>query len=557
MKQKVDKSRNKIKVQDWKKYRPESFSPTDAYYIKVASAIYKEIRSLMDTEPSVWSKECLKEIAIAAASYLEDTVSGLGIFQSFREKHKELYDTYIPFYMRNPFTPESCEDKDKTVVECKESRKYDPSCDYTEDADNFQDVLFLIWYITCVNYADSGIVFPQNLNILFIAYKVFDILSMEYEKAPPNTEYAKYFARIPDHADPAWMRPFCFTIASRNYLYGPDILTRFEKYTANEKSESESVNMPQHMYRYLSETVFSLKVRSRLLTLNIFEIADGIARHHPCYHPDVFRIDPEYFVFSQFKIIAVHETNVEIEHSATGSIIDVELYSFPDPSTIKPQQHVSLGVLKKDTHWYFCGISIIHTRDAEPSSSDELAVSAEKCLLDETTEQSVWDMLGSMHKVFRELHGQNLLFLTPQEAEKTTGQFFRMHTDKMRAEKNMERLKNYPDFTFGAHMLADSDNMIVYFNPKSGIELYPHIAQSIKAENNPFFEAVSEDILFELVYNVDFSTEFYHEIMQLLVSNKSLQDVDVYDWFTLDDFDFLKRFYSPMSYKSKPNMHIV
>ncbi len=162
-----------------------------------------------------------------------------------------------------------------------------------------------------------------------------------------------------------------------------------------------------------------------------------------------------------------------------------------------------------------------------------------------------------MHKVFRELHGQNLLFLTPQEAEKTTGQFFRMHTDKMRAEKNMERLKNYPDFTFSAHMLADSDNMIVYFNPKSGIELYPHIAQSIKAENNPFFEAVSEDILFELVYNVDFSTEFYHEIMQLLVSNKSLQDVDVYDWFTLDDFDFLKRFYSPMSYKSKPNMHIV
>ena len=219
MKKKADKSRNKIKVPDWRKYRPEnSFSPTDSYYIKIASTIYKEIRPMIDDGSLVWSKECLKDIAIASASYLEDVVSGLGIFKSFQKKHKELYNTHIPFYTRAPFFPEDFEGKERDESV--------PDCDYEEDTINFQDVRFLIWYITCVNYVDSGIVFPQNLKILFMAYKVFDLLSKEYDNAPSNTEYAKLFAGIPEHADPIWIRKFCFNIVSRNYLYGPDILKR-------------------------------------------------------------------------------------------------------------------------------------------------------------------------------------------------------------------------------------------------------------------------------------------------------------------------------------------
>ncbi|WP_420832875.1 DUF3843 family protein [Treponema putidum] len=257
--------------------------------MRLASAVYKEIRLLIDDGSPVWSKECLKDIAIVSASYLEDVVSGLGIFKSFRKKHKELYNTHIPFCTRDSFFPEDFEGEYGEVST--------QDCDYEEDNINFQDVRFLIWYITCVNYAVSGVVFPQNLKILFMAYKVFDLLSKEYDNAPSNTEYAKLFAGIPEHADPIWMRSFCFNIASRNYLYGPDILKRFEKYTENDKKNAESFNMSQHMYHYLGEKVFSLKVRSRLLVLNIFEITDSIACHHSSYNSELFKIDPDYFVF--------------------------------------------------------------------------------------------------------------------------------------------------------------------------------------------------------------------------------------------------------------------
>ena len=64
----IDKSRNKIKVLDWKKYRPEGFnSVSDSYYVKLSSKIYKELLSLSpDTE--VWTKECIREISIISSS---------------------------------------------------------------------------------------------------------------------------------------------------------------------------------------------------------------------------------------------------------------------------------------------------------------------------------------------------------------------------------------------------------------------------------------------------------------------------------------------------------
>jgi hypothetical protein len=552
MKKKADKSRNKIKVPDWRKYRPEnSLASTDSYYIKLASTVYKELRSVVDGDPSLWSKACLKDISIAAASYLEDTVSGLGIFKSFREKHKELYDTCIPFYTRAPFFMEDFED------ECKDDDEHESHRDYEEDTINFQDVLFLIWYIVCVHYADSGIIFPQNLKILLMGYKIFDVLYMEYEDAPSNIEYAKLFAHIPEQADPIWMRKFCFNIASRNYLYGPDIVKRFEKYTENDKKGAQSINMSQSMYHYLSETVFSLEVRSRLLALDIFEITDRIARCHPSYHSELFKIDPYYFVFSTFKIIAVHETEVELEHTATGCVIAVELSSFTDMRPIEPQQYVSLGVLKKGTQWYFCGILIAHTGISESSSKNEMQKSREKCRLDQAAEQSRTDMVQNMHKAFVELYGRELVFLTPQEAGTFTGKFFRAYNDKIAAEKKPDELKDCPEPIFNDLNFSEAKNVTVYFNPKSGIELYPNIASDIKAEDNPFFESLSEDALFALVYQPDYSTEFYHEIIKLLLLKNSLRDTERYNRFTFGEFDFLKRFYSTKGYKSESNMYSV
>ncbi|MGI5065371.1 hypothetical protein [Treponema putidum] len=214
-------------------------------------------------------------------------------------------------------------------------------------------------------------------------------------------------------------------------------------------------------------------------------------------------------------------------------------------------------MLKKDKQWYFCGMMIAHTCVPEFSSSGGMKASREKCRLDKAAEESTSDMLQNMYKTFIELYGQELVFLTPQESEKFTGKFFSGYNDKIVAEKGTDKLKALPTPIFDELNFSDTENLVVYFNQKSGIELYPNIALDIKAEGNPFFEKLSEDVLFALVYNSDYSTEFYHEIIKLLLLKNSLKDIELYNQFNFDEFDFLKRFYSSNGYKSEPHMYFV
>lgn len=139
----------------------------------------------------------------------------------------------------------------------------------------------------------------------------------------------------------------------------------------------------------------------------------------------------------------MHETEVELEHSATGCIIAVELSSFSDMRAIQPQRYVSLGVLKKDTQWYFCGILIGHSEVSASSSKNGMQESREHCRLDKVAEQSMSDMLQNMHEGFVELYGRELVFLSPQEAGKFTGKFFRAYNDKIAAEKRLRCNKGY------------------------------------------------------------------------------------------------------------------
>lgn len=486
---------------------------------------------------------------------MEDTVSGLGIFKSFRGKYKELCGKDIPFYMNDGFLTGFFSDGDED--EC--DTEYRSECEYGEDTINFQDILFLIWYLVWVNCLDAGLVFPQNLKILLMAYKIFDLLCAAYENAPSNAEYGKVFSRIPIHADPAYLRAFCFQFASGNYLYGPDILQRFESYKNNTKDDAVSSDMPNHTYEYLNKAVFSLKSRSRLLTLDIFEITDRIARYHPFYQPDRFRIDSNSFIFSVFKVLAVNEDWVKLEHVGTGCIIDVVASSFPDMTNIKLHHQIACGVLKKDTYWYFCSIMIALQRDIDTFTVDSEQATAYKCRMDEQAAQLLQSILQSMYKTFIELYGKNMLFLPRQEAEKVTGAFFAVHNAKLKAEKDCGALQeqDLPNPVFEDIHISDAENVTVYFNPKSGFELYSNIADTMEVEGNPFFAAFSEDVVFKLIYDSDFSTEFCHEIISLLLQKDTLKDSTQYKGLTFDDFDFFKRFCNPDSYKSPPHIFLV
>lgn len=66
-------------------------------------------------------------------------------------------------------------------------------------------------------------------------------------------------------------------MATKNYLYGIDLLPRVVEMNDNIQSDDyDDENKVQTTY--LGETLFSFKMRSKLLSMSIFEITVRIAR---------------------------------------------------------------------------------------------------------------------------------------------------------------------------------------------------------------------------------------------------------------------------------------
>lgn len=132
---------------------------SDYYYIKLARKLYELIRFSEIGRDEGWV--LCEHFAMAATYYFEDVVSGVGIWQTFTSKHKELYGKYLPFY-----------DLDE---------------EYYQDEINFEDICFLMWMIL-QKEKKGTFLNPENPFLIKMASMVYNVLDAEFEKAPINTE---------------------------------------------------------------------------------------------------------------------------------------------------------------------------------------------------------------------------------------------------------------------------------------------------------------------------------------------------------------------------------
>lgn len=523
----IDKSRNKIKVLDWKKYRPEGFnSVSDSYYVKLSSRIYKELLAF-SPDTAVWTKECVREISIVSSSYLEDVVSNLGIFKSFRDKHEELYGSKLPFFKTGK--------------------------DYFEDAVNYVDVLFLVWYISSLHIFTDGFLFPFGGTVIDLADIIYDILEDEYDDAPINKTYSEIFEAL-ETDDPAIMRLACFEIARSNYLYGPDIISRFKDYLDEHMEIAEDDIEAASNYAYLFQVLFSFKVRSCLLSMDIFEIAGRLAKHHGNDDIEVFSVEPESFIFSLFEILYIGDEYIEARHFSSGAVIRIVKETFRGAESLKPNLKLLLGVVKKSENWYFCGVSI------SGASYDGFSYKRyEAHIFNDHMRQSTEESLQKLTDFFIERYKGKMLFLSPEEAQKIPEDFFKAYNKKNSLEKNLDYDEDASDLNDGIEELKfpGTENITVYFNSKSGFEFYNGVAECIDVKGNPFFKELDKYCVMHLICSNRYSTEFYNEIIDLFFVKKALKKIKDYNEFSRKEFDFFKRFYSSDKYKTKPTLALV
>lgn len=155
---------------DWMAIHPYAAAqPSDRYFVELARRLYAACMLPELPEPY------RKKLCLYVAAYLEDVVSGLGLWQSFTGEHVRLYGRPLPFYS--------------------------VAGDYLRDEVNEEDVRFIVWNTWQKALFPHAYINPEDMRIAEQAAAFYRILEQAYEEAPENPSLAGFFAGYADRKD--------------------------------------------------------------------------------------------------------------------------------------------------------------------------------------------------------------------------------------------------------------------------------------------------------------------------------------------------------------------
>lgn len=154
---------DKITPQEFLIRQPNFPQPeeSDIYYHDLSNRLMEETTGFAycATMPDAIAKR----IALTLVGYLQDIASDAGLWRSFVDANRELYNWSVPFHN----IPE----------------------EYVDYELNQEDVRFLVWYVSAMLWREKRLVYPHDKALLEFADKCFDILSEVYEECPIPKEY--------------------------------------------------------------------------------------------------------------------------------------------------------------------------------------------------------------------------------------------------------------------------------------------------------------------------------------------------------------------------------
>lgn len=159
-----------IKKEDWKHTHPASLAcGSDKYYADLANMIMLAIAQL--NLPSNMPFGFAKELAMSTAAYLEDLVSGFGVWNAFRALHKKKYGKWIPFY------------------DCAHE-------EYLLDNVNIEDLKFIVWQTFCrCGQPEERIFSPYSEGVEKIPEILYDMIVDRFEYAPEAKRVTDYIRK--------------------------------------------------------------------------------------------------------------------------------------------------------------------------------------------------------------------------------------------------------------------------------------------------------------------------------------------------------------------------
>lgn len=527
----------RVFLKDWLEFKPyKKQGITDSFYLEVCN----DVKSVLVNNKysfeleEYFSEEYFTQLACFLTAYLEDIISETNIWKSFVKKHHELYNKYLPFYNLE---------------------------EYNNDEINVQDVSFLIWYF-CNIKQDEKFIAPFALFNIESSGKIMKIFDDAWEFAPEN-EYLKTFYQIDENEEDFYVaRTLISNILFESYLFCPDILDGLamsEMDLIDENKDDE--NLLMLLNDNIDNTVHS--IRTKLLALQGKEWAFEILDNEHSLKKEFLNLSQKLQGLFLYKGQA--NDHVFIEHIASGKSFNVIQKSIDfSHSLYEVDTIIFMSIVQWKYEWWFSGISFQYPFNADVvlDEKNSLERRMDVSFLDHK-EKETSKLLNIQLNAFKDFNGgSQIAFLPAEDIDEFCEDFMEFYNNSLglsQEERNdaQQRAKNEGIFGEKERTKMFSEHTVtglVFFNPKSGIEIIMELNDAFPLANNPFFNV--EESVEAIMYLLQ-SKEVSVELVNYCIDNckKDLPFfIDGYGSFFLTELDFLLRFWKQDEYFSTPTI---
>jgi hypothetical protein len=528
---------NRIYLKDWLELKPYTKqTSTDSYYLKVCNDVKKVITTNKQSfvVQRFLYNEDINLLSCFLTSYFEDLISGTNIWNSFIRVHQRLYKKQLPFYNLDG---------------------------YYEEEINPQDVCFLTWYFLNT-VQEEKFISPFNDFIVETAGKIMNVFDQAWEYAPEN-EYLKTFYQIGENnLDFYKARILIDTVLFKTYLFYTDTLFKLNE---QEIDIIESSTDGEKIAMFLTENRDATlhKIYTRLLSLNGKEWVAEILGENHLLSKDFLTISKK--IQGLFLYKGQDNNNLFIEHIASSKKFNVTKQSFEDANTLKELDTIIfMGIVQWKNEWWFSGISFQQPFNPDIILDEKNSIQSKMAVnfLDHQ-KQATNDILKKQLAVFKNFNNGSQIAFLPSNAIKNfySGyiEFFNnaLNLSETAIKEAKQRARN--EGFFGGDdknidLFEMAETGLVFFNPKSGVEIAMNVNSAFPMALNPYFKAEdSEESVMRLLMDESMSTELARYCIENCKNKLSFFNSGVGKKY-LDDIDFLLRFWKKYNYHTIPSI---
>jgi len=503
---------SRITLKDWLEYHPyNSEVCSDRFYIDLCNDLQHEMLHA-DEEGHLVGAD-YKYLACMLACYLEDTVSQTGMWTSFINEHHRLYGKYLPFY-----------DVDG----------------YEHGKINQPDIQFLIWHFCSNLTIHRRFIDPFSIGNNEIARIMYGMLNETAGQAPVNEDLKSALMLSPDaNFDRVCKHLDFFFFGCYLHQYYTTILMEEEILDVkNQKGTQKNVD-DRRMHLLFNRV-------SPLLAQSSGEMLARWAGETHSLYKNLMSLSKRKEGFFLYE--GATTTHLQMKHVASGILVELSNPDWDFP-LVAGKTIVRMGIVQWGDEWFAAG-PVFPMSDLKKEQITE----KEKCLFAPVA--SHLGVVKREEECFLEVnYNKRLLFF---ESKREIFFFIDNVWETYHLRYGMDsmdrKLFDVNDVTFNVD--EDMENLVIFFNPRNGMEFYPNIAQCISEKDNPYYDKNAETSIEDLILDERVSSDFIF----FLIDNQMIEIEPTsgeggyhYVWANCD---FLLRYWKKERYISEPKLYL-